>query len=92
MAKKADVYVTRDIYYHTAHDMLYSGLTAIDPGHHIEVLFIKKVTQVFRDLKIDVTIIESRALTILLSVIKRPKISYYKSLKIRYCILGLFCF
>lgn len=63
LAKKADVYVTGDIYYHTAHDMLSSGLTAIDPGHHIEVLFIKKVAQVLRAFNTDVTIIESDALT-----------------------------
>ncbi|MCJ1989191.1 Nif3-like dinuclear metal center hexameric protein [Lactococcus carnosus] len=63
LAKEADVYVTGDIYYHTAHDMLSSGLTAIDPGHHIEVLFIKKVAQVLRAFNTDVTIIESDALT-----------------------------
>lgn len=34
--KKADVYITGDIYYHTAHDMLSQNLLAIDPGHHIE--------------------------------------------------------
>ena len=63
LAKKADVYVTGDIYYHTAHDILSSGLTAIDPGHHIEVLFIKKVAQVLSAFNTDVTIIESDALT-----------------------------
>ncbi|GAB2022015.1 Nif3-like dinuclear metal center hexameric protein [Pseudolactococcus yaeyamensis] len=61
--KKADVYVTGDIYYHTAHDMLSSGLLAIDPGHHIEVLFVKKVAQILREFKTDVEIIESSSLT-----------------------------
>ncbi|MDN2452301.1 Nif3-like dinuclear metal center hexameric protein [Lactobacillus sp. UCMA15818] len=36
LRKKADVYITGDISYHTGHDIIVSGLTAIDPGHHIE--------------------------------------------------------
>lgn len=38
-AKGADVFVTGDIYYHTAHDMQAADLFAVDPGHHIESLF-----------------------------------------------------
>ncbi|WP_051912462.1 Nif3-like dinuclear metal center hexameric protein [Carnobacterium funditum] len=34
--KGAEVYITGDVYYHVGHDMLASGLTVIDPGHHIE--------------------------------------------------------
>lgn len=34
--KGADVYITGDIYYHTAHDALMEGLHMIDPGHNIE--------------------------------------------------------
>ncbi|WP_165210507.1 Nif3-like dinuclear metal center hexameric protein [Streptococcus tangpeifui] len=43
LAKGAQVFITGDIYYHTAQDMLTDGLLAIDPGHHIEVLFIEKL-------------------------------------------------
>lgn len=32
----ADVLITGDVYYHTAHDALLSGLKVIDAGHHIE--------------------------------------------------------
>ncbi len=32
LAKGADVYITGDIYYHTAQDMLSDGLLALDPG------------------------------------------------------------
>ncbi|MCO7175697.1 Nif3-like dinuclear metal center hexameric protein [Sporolactobacillus kofuensis] len=32
----ADVLITGDIYYHTAHDALLCGLNVIDAGHHIE--------------------------------------------------------
>ncbi|MRX71288.1 Nif3-like dinuclear metal center hexameric protein [Bacillus lacus] len=32
----ADVFVTGDIYYHTAHDAMMLGLNIIDAGHHIE--------------------------------------------------------
>src|SRR5690625_4349478 len=34
--KGADVFITGDLNYHTGHDMLAEGLSAIDPGHHIE--------------------------------------------------------
>lgn len=45
LRKKADVYITGDVYYHTAHDMQTNGLTVIDPGHHIEVLCISKFVE-----------------------------------------------
>lgn len=32
----ADVYVTGDFYYHTAHDALAVGLNVVDPGHNVE--------------------------------------------------------
>ncbi|NIK13366.1 Nif3-like dinuclear metal center hexameric protein [Alkalibacillus almallahensis] len=32
----ADVLITGDVYYHTAHDALGMGLGMIDPGHHVE--------------------------------------------------------
>ncbi len=41
----AEVYITGDIYYHTAQDMLSDGLLALDPGHHIEVLFVSKLVE-----------------------------------------------
>lgn len=34
--KGADVMVTGDVYYHTAHDALQAGLAMIDPGHNVE--------------------------------------------------------
>ncbi|GFH41791.1 GTP cyclohydrolase 1 type 2 [Lactococcus hodotermopsidis] len=61
--KSADVYITGDIYYHTAHDMLAEKIVAIDPGHHIEVLFIRKVAEILREFATDVTIIESKSNT-----------------------------
>ena len=39
LAAGLDVFITGDVYYHTAHDMLASNLNVIDPGHHIEVIF-----------------------------------------------------
>lgn len=47
VAKGADLYITGDIYYHTAHDMLTDGLLALDPGHYIEVLFVEKLAELF---------------------------------------------
>ena len=51
LAKGADVYITGDIYYHTAQDMLPDGLLALDPGHYIEVLFIEKIATLLNEWK-----------------------------------------
>lgn len=65
--KGADLYITGDIYYHTAHDMLSNGLAAIDPGHHIEVLFIPKLTEMLKSWgktnQWDIAFLESKANT-----------------------------
>lgn len=42
--KGADVYVTGDIYYHTAHDAMMEGLNMIDPGHNVEKIMKKGLT------------------------------------------------
>ncbi|EHJ52418.1 Nif3-like dinuclear metal center hexameric protein [Streptococcus macacae] len=67
LAKGAQVYITGDIYYHTAQEMLTNGLLALDPGHHIEVLFVAKLCEKFQmwslQEKWDVAIIESQANT-----------------------------
>jgi len=67
LRKHADVYITGDIYYHTAHDMQTNGLTVIDPGHHIEVLciskFVEKMLQWKKELDWDVDIIPSEVNT-----------------------------
>lgn len=44
--KGADVYVTGDIYYHTAHDAQMAGLNMIDPGHNVEKVMKKGVARV----------------------------------------------
>lgn len=38
LAAGADAYVTGDVSYHFAHDMVANHLTVVDPGHHIEVI------------------------------------------------------
>ncbi|TWT10391.1 Nif3-like dinuclear metal center hexameric protein [Streptococcus sp. sy004] len=53
LAKQADLYITGDIYYHTAQDMLTQGLLALDPGHYIEVLFVEKLAQLFEEWKME---------------------------------------
>ncbi|MGT2807947.1 Nif3-like dinuclear metal center hexameric protein [Streptococcus iniae] len=53
LEKGAQVYITGDLYYHTAQEMLTEGLYAIDPGHHIEVLFIEKIASKLREWKSD---------------------------------------
>lgn len=53
LSKGADVYITGDIYYHTGQDMLTQGLLAIDPGHHIEALFIEKIAELLEIWKAD---------------------------------------
>lgn len=67
LAKKADVYITGDVYYHTGHDMLTEGLSVIDPGHYIEELCKPKLVELFNQWKKDynwtVTFIESEVNT-----------------------------
>lgn len=62
--KGADVYITGDVYYHTAHDMQADGLTVIDPGHHIEEICIPKLHEMLAswsgELDWDVEIITSK--------------------------------
>ncbi|KRN30387.1 Nif3-like dinuclear metal center hexameric protein [Liquorilactobacillus mali] len=48
LRKKADVYVTGDISYHTGHDIIASGLTAMDPGHHIEQVCKPQLQRLFK--------------------------------------------
>lgn len=45
----ADTFITGDVYYHTAHDMMSAGLNVIDPGHHIEAIFIEKMAHKLAD-------------------------------------------
>ncbi len=67
LAKGADVYITGDIYYHTAQDMLSDGLMALDPGHYIEVLFVEKIADLLNQWKVEkdwsIDIIPSQAST-----------------------------
>ncbi len=41
----ADVYVTGDMYFHTAQDAQAIGLNIIDPGHHVEKVMIRGVAE-----------------------------------------------
>ena len=45
----ADVLITGDIDYHTAHDALAAGFALIDAGHNIEKLLKPAVAQVLND-------------------------------------------
>lgn len=57
----ADVFVTGDMYFHTAQDAQAIGLQIVDPGHHVEKVMIPGVANKMRTLcqKLDVTFIES---------------------------------
>ncbi|MCY3026255.1 MULTISPECIES: Nif3-like dinuclear metal center hexameric protein [Aerococcus] len=44
-AAGADVFITADADYHTAHDIYESGLCLIDPGHHMEAICIPYVLE-----------------------------------------------
>ncbi|MEI5905815.1 Nif3-like dinuclear metal center hexameric protein [Bacillus spongiae] len=43
--KGADVFLTGDLYFHTAHDAMELGLNVVDPGHHVEKVMIKGVAK-----------------------------------------------
>ncbi|WYP27946.1 Nif3-like dinuclear metal center hexameric protein [Alkalihalobacillus sp. FSL W8-0930] len=45
MRKGADVFITGDIYYHTAVDAIEDGFSLLDPGHNIEKVMKKGVAQ-----------------------------------------------
>lgn len=51
LKQQADVYITGDVYYHTAHDMQAAGLAVIDPGHHIETLCVPKFVEIMEGWK-----------------------------------------
>lgn len=51
LAKHADAYVTGDVSYHVAHDMLASGLVVVDPGHHIEAVAIRGLHDLLEEWK-----------------------------------------
>lgn len=48
----ADVFITGDIDFHTAHDALAAGLCIIDPGHHVEKM-MKQPLATYLQQKID---------------------------------------
>ncbi|WP_066312088.1 Nif3-like dinuclear metal center hexameric protein [Bacillus sp. FJAT-29814] len=48
--KGADVYITGDIYYHTAHDAMMQGLNMIDPGHNVEKVMKKGLTKTLQQM------------------------------------------
>ncbi len=59
----ADVLVTGDLYFHTAHDSMMLGLHVVDPGHHVEKVMIEGVAEKLAALaseqKLEVNIIQS---------------------------------
>ncbi|WP_188206178.1 Nif3-like dinuclear metal center hexameric protein [Alkalibacillus aidingensis] len=65
--KGADVLITGDVYYHTAHDALGMGLALIDPGHHIEQVMkdelLKLLTSKAEQHQLDVSFISSNIAT-----------------------------
>ena len=44
----ADAYVTGDVSYHFAHDMIANHLTVVDPGHHIEAVCEHQLALLFK--------------------------------------------
>lgn len=46
LSKGADLYITGDISYHGAQDMIREGLPFIDAGHFIENIFVDKMTKI----------------------------------------------
>ncbi|WP_412990249.1 Nif3-like dinuclear metal center hexameric protein [Pediococcus siamensis] len=63
----AEVFITGDIYYHTGHDMLAAGLSAIDPGHNVEKICVPKLARLFRSWELvqdnQIQIVESQVNT-----------------------------
>ncbi|MFV0558498.1 MAG: Nif3-like dinuclear metal center hexameric protein [Enterococcus sp.] len=53
LKQQADVYLTGDVTYHTAHDMQETPMAVIDPGHHIEVLCIPRFIEKMNSWKVE---------------------------------------
>lgn len=49
--KGADAYVTGDVTYHFAHDMVANHLAVVDPGHHIEAICESELAKLFSEWK-----------------------------------------
>lgn len=49
ISEGADVYVTGDMYYHTAHDAWMEGLNIVDPGHNVEKIMKDGVRRFFAE-------------------------------------------
>lgn len=47
----ADAYVTGDVTYHFAHDMVANHLMVVDPGHHIEAICEPRLADLFKQWK-----------------------------------------
>lgn len=64
---RADVYITGDIKYHEAQDMLAKGLCAVDIGHYVEAVFKEKMYDIYEQWKkensCDVTFVISQVNT-----------------------------
>jgi dinuclear metal center YbgI/SA1388 family protein len=58
--RNCDVYITGDITYHTALDAIQLGITLIDVGHHIEVIFIESVKQMLESAYPEIEFIASK--------------------------------
>lgn len=53
IAKGADTFITGDVYYHVAHDMIAGSLNVIDPGHHFESICKDKLNALFNQWSTD---------------------------------------
>lgn len=64
LRKGADVYVTGDMYYHTAIDAKMEGLNIIDPGHNVEKVMkqglVRKMREMCNDAKFNVEFTASK--------------------------------
>lgn len=56
----ADLYVTGDLSYHHAHDVLAIGLNALDIGHNIEKFFVSELKSILKDAGITSNILVSK--------------------------------
>lgn len=48
-SKGADVFITGDVTYHVAQEMLDAGLMVVDPGHYIEVIVVEQLRKYYQD-------------------------------------------
>lgn len=63
LKENCDAFITGDVYYHTAHDMLSNDLNVFDVGHNVEKICINNLAKLFKTYDETINVLESHVNT-----------------------------